>query len=590
MQLLIIKLVCCFGWLSAIALGQLELSESISGSVGFPDLGLTCMANLAVFFWSFLRGRLYLEMGAKDTLTFLTGRIKLKKINVWDDTSNGFGWTTCKGEHLLDCSVVMLSKETPNSSMMQFMEYVANVHHVRCVLLQYFPLQSLPLVVDSICTCPFKDGCGCIVFSAPLGVTVMVAERIPGTLKRLSHSLCLLPSLDCLKNGCHGCDDGLLHVAEIDDTSYLEETDDTIKKRLISVVPLVEKTAAVHGISYSCTFKLGDAATCICIPVLQEGYDRGNDRWTELLIRCFRFNDYEIRSVIVRQGQGSISRDLENYIAQNGKCYASEEYNTAALIVPRFTEILINLVLVLWFKVDGLSSALVARRAMKQYIVDAGAREFPGHLFVNKAEVRSNDDNTNVYQWLSFRGNVWNPKALSVIVGIVNLACSITWAVLVAMEGHGNKWYHTHSMPPSKGRLLVIFVGIAIALSMDCVDLYLYLQNARLNIRGWFHRRRKHDDRRRKILIVCTMIVFQILCIVSSSVVARAVGIKPFDRWVYGAVQGLVWAKWGIGTYLIGQYVDETELTHKSTGKYMCSSAFFLNAILAGARAKWQFS
>lgn len=84
MQLLIIKLVLCLGWLSAIALGQLELSEGISGSVSIPDLVITCVGNLAVFYSSVLRRGLYLEMGAKDALTFLTGRIKLKKIKGWE--------------------------------------------------------------------------------------------------------------------------------------------------------------------------------------------------------------------------------------------------------------------------------------------------------------------------------------------------------------------------------------------------------------------------------------------------------------------------------------------------------------------------
>lgn len=197
-------------------------------------------------------------------------------------------------------------------------------------------------------------------------------------------------------------------------------------------------------------------------------------------------------------------------------------------------------------------------------------------------------------------------------MGLVNLSCSITWAVLVSLEGDANKWYHTHSIAPSEPRLLVIFIAIAIALGMDCVDLYLYLQNASWSIRGWLHPRKKTDEekqlekqqerldrarkrnnRRRKILIICTMIVFQISCIVSSSLVARAVGIKRFHRWVYGAVQGLVWLKWGIGSYLLGQYIprerDRPPRAYGKTGMYMYASAFWLNATLAGARAKWEF-
>lgn len=591
--------------------------------MSFPDLVITCAGNLAVFYSSILRGGLYLEMAAKDALTFLTGPKKVKNIKKeWDDISMGFGLTTCwDQEHLSDCSVIMLSEETPNSSMTQFVEYIANVYDLRSVLLPYLPLEHGALTQE-ICTCPLRKDdrsyddskCGCILFWTGVNevITITLAEQIPGTLKALCPGLCLLPSLDCLKNGCHGCDQGLLHAEEKEDISLfegihedicpLEETEanhfgtnkktdleeskandfGTNKKGLRYGEPKVKHSAAVCGISYSSTFRLGG----ICIPVLQEGNHRGNDRWTELLIGCFKSNDYETRGDIIRREKSSISNDLENYMAGTGKCYAEEEYSIVSLILPRLTEILINLVLVFWFKVDGFSSSLIARRAVRNYIVNDSKRGFAAHVFMNAAEVRSNDDNTNVYQVLSFRGNVWNPRALSVIVGFVNLACSITWAVLVALEGGSNKWYHTHSMAPSKGRLLVIFVGIAIALSMDCVDLYLYLQNARWSIE-------RRDNRRRKILIICTMIVLQISCIVSSSLVARAVGIKSFHRWVYGAVQVLVWLKWGIGSYLLGQYMPRERSrppwTYGKTGMYMYASAFWLNAILAGARAKWEF-
>jgi len=151
-QLCIIKLVCCLGWLSAIVSGQMELSETVSSSATFPDSGITCLGNLAVFFSSFLRGRLHLEIGAKDVLATLTGPTKLKNIEEdgWEDI-NCFKLST--SSRLTYCSVLMLSREMPNSSMRQFLEYIANVHDVWSILLQYFPLQSLPLAVQ-ICNCP----------------------------------------------------------------------------------------------------------------------------------------------------------------------------------------------------------------------------------------------------------------------------------------------------------------------------------------------------------------------------------------------------------------------------------------------------
>lgn len=51
---------------------------------------------------------------------------------------------------------------------------------------------------------------------------MMLAERMPGTLKKLSDFQCLLPCLTCLRNGCHGCKQGLLHVEEEEELIDLE--------------------------------------------------------------------------------------------------------------------------------------------------------------------------------------------------------------------------------------------------------------------------------------------------------------------------------------------------------------------------------
>lgn len=235
----------------------------------------------------------------------------------------------------------------------------------------------------------------------------MVAEKIPGTLKPLSDSLCLLPSINCLKHGCHGCKQGLLHVGETEATrnhglSHEEETEAnhfvTNKKGLREAEPKVECSAAVCGSPYSLI--LGKPATCFCVPVPHEVYGKTTDLWTELLIGSFKSKDFETRGDLIRLEISSVSHDLQNYVDRSGECYAVEEFNIASLIVPRLTEIVINLALTFWFKVDGFSSALVARRAMRDYIVDNTRRGFAAHVFMNKAEVRSNEDNTNAYQVL----------------------------------------------------------------------------------------------------------------------------------------------------------------------------------------------
>jgi len=66
-----------------------------------------------------------------------------------------------------------------------------------------------PEVTIETCECTGN----CILFWTVEEITIMLASRMPGTLKQLSSSLCLLPCLTCLTNGCHGChEEGLLRV------------------------------------------------------------------------------------------------------------------------------------------------------------------------------------------------------------------------------------------------------------------------------------------------------------------------------------------------------------------------------------------
>ena len=102
--------------------------------------------------------------------------------------------------------------------------------------------------------------------------------------------------------------------------------------------------------------------------------------------------------------------------------------------------------------------------------------------------------------------------------------------------------------------------------------------------------------------MVWAVIVLETVCIVSCSIVAGALGKKDFGRWLYSCLQGLVWVKWGIGSYLLCEYSPEyvhrparrakldtsPETLAYSSAKWtdhgilVYSSAILLNAVLTG--------
>lgn len=133
---------------------------------------------------------------------------------------------------------------------------------------------------------------------------MMLARQLPGTLKSLPDSHCLIPSVCCLSNGCHGCNQGLLHA----ENDTLKEGD-----------PNLDSPAAVCEILES----IPKVGACICIPVRPFN----EDKWTNELIRVFEPQKTEFRGVVFREGGTNASSALENYKNGNGECDADETYS-----------------------------------------------------------------------------------------------------------------------------------------------------------------------------------------------------------------------------------------------------------------------
>lgn len=98
-------------------------------------------------------------------------------------------------------------------------------------------------------------------------------------------------------------------------------------------------------------------------------------------------------------------------------------------------------------------------------------------------------------------------------------------------------------------------------------------------------------------IVFTVLIILEIGCIISGSAILGSVGIKAYGRWIYSALQALVWVKWGCGTSFLGAYSYDYDRIvvpwayDVSAGHgLMCASAFFLNAILAGVRGQWKYS
>jgi len=131
------------------------------------------------------------------------------------------------------------------------------------------------------------------------------------------------------------------------------------------------------------------------------------------------------------------------------------------------TEVVITLVLTFWFRVDGLSSSLVARRTIRDFLVDTKGTGFAANAFLTEAVVQADNNNTQVCQILRFRGNRVGIRSLSFIVGCVDLISSLGCSVLIAFEGGADS-----APPPSMPIVAVIIAAIGTALVMDAASIW----------------------------------------------------------------------------------------------------------------------
>lgn len=397
-------------------------------------------------------------------------------------------------------------------------------------------------------------------------ITNMLATRMPATLKLLSNSLCLLPCSTCLRKGCHECNPE-------------NEADEGQPMRQRVVSDILDNIRAGD-------IPAGEPMG-ICIPM----NDAHGDAWTKLLLKSLRSKDAEGRGVT-----NLATEALEGYLGGGrGSEEGSVGYDIFSFVVPRLTEVLINLVLTFWFRVDAFSSALLARRTVRDYLVDTKSSGFAANAFLTEAVVKSNSDNSQVCQVLTFRGRDWLCFITFISVGCVNVICALRWSLLISFEGGPDT-----SQPPSLPTVAVIIAAIAspwVALmaTMMLVMLVEMLWKPFLNIMtvrlfwGRFSETLRRMTVRQLFVLVllfllillilvllillfpgwiivglligsrkepyeyllATGLLFEMACFVSWSALAGTMGIKGFGRWLYGALQILIWVKWATGICFI---------------------------------------
>jgi hypothetical protein len=109
------------------------------------------------------------------------------------------------------------------------------------------------------------------------------------------------------------------------------------------------------------------------------------DNWTKLLISSLKYSRYEDEETRSVDGVIFTASDaLQNYMHKSGGLSAIERYKGITVIFPRLAEVVINIVLTVCLRIDGFSSALIARREIRNYLLESKKMGFPPICFLSK--------------------------------------------------------------------------------------------------------------------------------------------------------------------------------------------------------------
>lgn len=196
-----------------------------------------------------------------------------------------------------------------------------------------------------------------------------------------------------------------------------------------------------------------------------------------------------------------------------------------------------NAVLTVLFKVDGFSSALTARRAARDYMVDGRGNGFCANVFLTEAHVHlSATSSSDICQVLTFRHSITSLRALAFLSGGVNLLCTLWWCFSIGFGIGIVKSFSNYSSPPEKVNFFIIIATMCIGLGIDSSSLYL-------NRFPW-----------KELNGFCAVILLEIIIALSVIIIYQTLGIAAFGRWPYVVMQGIVWVKWGFGCYFLGEF------------------------------------
>lgn len=460
--------------------------------------------------------------------------------------------------------VLVLVGTGKEKKTLEFFSHCSIVYGVEPVVVPCSLYSSLP---DSNragdCSC---ERCTCLLFHSRSSRAIKhLVSLLPGATFRDADGNHMLPSFGCFQNKCHS-------AMPAGPLQALHVVNDAIASGDPAPIP-TSLAASLMGRTDS----LVQGEACVCAPLAS---NPESDEWSKALKRMLQTKDDASRGA-----EGVTSRALARYLDGVPQAQPAEEsFGWLESIVPRLIEAGLIAILTVWFRVDGFSSSLVSRRAVRDYVTDEVGNAAHIGMRVQKVSLHFPSSSRQHFSHvLMFRTGPVSMVTATLALGTGSTLLSTTWwCISVARGVWIGKWSTAYSLPPTTLRSGVSIVGLIACLLLDCTEIWVSNELA-FAPPGW-------GDWIKYLLqtehMILAAMVAEVLLVVLVLVMTVLHAAHKFGRLIYCILELLSWAKWLIGSMRLGEFIFSKNNEQRS-GKWVYASAFLAAAVMAGIGGQW---
>ncbi len=419
-----------------------EPNLSLSDGANFLDAGLTALGLITALVTTILRRRLDAETNTRDLLTLLRGQRQgsVKILDVY-------------AQHSLNQVLVLVEENSTTWAKQLFSYYGATTGKIA----ELMPVAWLcpPNLSATNCTCNVT--CKCLRLERVEGVCEHLVTVAPGSVFRFDDRYDAIICVSCAFHKCHGSQNCFYQKAE---GGMLGPLGPQIPNN-VSCTTLLKSIADVFA-------EEGHTGLMLLEPANDDSVTWGNT-----ILEASSVKDAEDRG-----NENPFTASYRKALAGEPSATLTEtKFDTSLWWLSRMCGFFSACVLVILFRTDAFSSALITRRAMRGYIVDSTQTKLPLLAFCSSAQCQiSIESHFNVVILAPWKGRYSLPVHRLLMAAVLEVLLVLLWITIMAIT----PWFHLVGSSYLNGLSIWATVLSCLVVLLACSINIIYWRTARL--------------------------------------------------------------------------------------------------------------